>query len=269
VDFTLPNSPKAVNQSAECELLKQNGKYIRQELTAEQQKQQVDYLENFAKWVKKHTTTGAIKQEQIDVLRQKFPDLEKLNDLIAPNQFDTILLANSDASILYCDDFFLRSLVATTFGIEGIWTQALLMNLLEQGELDKYVYENSLVKLASSNYHFVVISADTLMEAAKQAMWLPTDPFTRVLKTLTHLETSMESMVTVLTNFLYEFYKLPRLVDRGHIIRQIINEATRHHNREQFLALLGRAVHLRFILLPLQKKEIENNINLWRQMHTI
>ena len=229
----------------------------------------VVYLENFAKWVKKHTTTGAIKQEQIDILRQKFPDLEKLNDLIAPNQLDTILLANSDASILYCDDFFLRGLVATTFGIEGIWTQALLMSQLEQDKLDKHVYKNSLVKLANSNYHYVVINADTLMEAAKQAIWLPSDPFTRVLKTMTRPETSMESMVTVLMNFLYDFYKLPRLVDRGHVIQQIITEATRHHNRDQFLALLGRAVHLRFILLPLQAKEIENNINLWRQMHTI
>lgn len=250
-------------------LFKQNGRYIRQELTAEQQKQRANYLEDFAKWVKKHTTTGAIKQEQIDGLRQKFPDLEKLNNLIAPNQLDTILLANSGASILYCDDFFLRTLVATTFGIEGIWTQVLLMSLLEQGKIDKQVYENSIVKLANSNYHFVVISADTLMEAAKQAMWRPGDPFTRVLKTLTRPDTGMDSMVTVLTNFLYEFYKLPRLVDRGGIIQQIINEATRHHNREQFLTLLARAVHLRFILLPLQAKEIENNINLWRQMHTI
>ncbi len=143
------------------------------------------------------------------------------------------------------------------------------MSQLEQGKLAKHVYENSLVKLANSNYHYVVISADTIMEAAKQAMWLPADPFTRVLKTLSRPETSMESMVTALTNFLYEFYKQPRLVDRGGIIQQIINEATRHHNREQFLALLGRAVHVRFILLPLQANEIENNINLWRQMHTI
>src|SRR5205823_8727793 len=140
-----------------------------------QQKQQVVYLENLAKWVKKHTTTGAIKQEQIDGLRQKFPDLEKLNDLVAPYQLDTILLANSEASILYCDDFFLRTLVATTFGIEGIWTQALLISQLEQGKLDKHVYENSLVKLPNSNYHYVVINTDTLMEAAKQAMWLPSD----------------------------------------------------------------------------------------------
>ncbi len=69
-------------------LYKQNGKYIRQEITAEQQEQRVDHLENFAKWVKNSTNTGPIKQEQIDMLRQKFPDLEKLNDLIAPHQLD-------------------------------------------------------------------------------------------------------------------------------------------------------------------------------------
>ncbi len=107
------------------------------------------------------------------------------------------------------------------------------------------------------------------MEAAKQATWLPADPFTRVLKTMTRPETCMESMVFVLTNFLYEFYKQSPIVDRGRIIQQIFNEAARHHNREQFLALLGRAIQVRFKLLSLQAKEIENNIKVWRQLHNI
>ena len=250
-------------------LYKQNGKYIRQEMTDEEHRQRIERLEHFAEWVRHHTTTGSMKQEQIDALRQKVPDPKQLNDLIASHQLDTIRLANGDTSILYCDDLVLRTLAVQTFDTKGIWTQALLVIQLKQGKLDKQIYEKASVKLANSNYHYVTISSDTLMEAAKQARWLPTDPFTRVLKGLTRPETSVESMVIVLTNFLYEFYKQPTIVDRGRIIQQILNDATRHHNPEQFLVLLDRAMQVRFKLLALPAKEIEDNVNLWRQLRNI
>lgn len=250
-------------------LYKQNGKYIRLEMTDEQHRQRVDHIEHFAEWVNLNTTTSPLKQEQIDALRLKVPDSKQLNDPIAPHQLDTIRLATSDGSILYCDDLFLRTLAAQTFGTKGIWTQALLIAQLAQGKLDEHTYEESAVKLANSNYRYVTISPGILIEAAKQAKWLPADPFTRVLKALTRAETSVESMVSVLTNFLYAFYMQPMIVDRGRIIQQILQDATRHHNRERVLALLGYATQARFQLLALQAKEIADNIQLWRQLHNI
>ena len=150
-----------------------------------------------------------------------------------------------------------------------MWTQALLMNQLKQGSLSKQMYEEASVKLASSYYHYIVIDPNTLLEAAKQANWLPNDPFTRVLKTLACPETTVESMVIVLINFLYEFYKRPVMPNRGGIIQQILTEATRHHNTTQFLTLLIQGIQARFKLLSLQEKEIEAYIQAWLLLHNV
>ncbi len=261
---------RAFSNKQKGTLYKQNGQYIRQEITKEQQNEQVKYLERFLSWIRNNTTIGSLKQEQLDALKQAVPNQEKLKDVIAPHQLDTILLAQGDEFVFYCDDFFLRSLAANTFGLEGgVWTQALLMQQLKQDSLSKQIYEEASIKLASSYYHYIVITPDTLLEAAKQANWLPNDPFTRVLKTLARPETTVESMVMILTNFLYEFYKRPVMPDRGGTIQQILTEATRHHNSTKFFTLLIQGIQARFKLLPLQAQEIEANIQVWRLLHNL
>lgn len=157
-----------------------------------------------------------------------------------------------------------------TFGIEGgVWTQALLIHQLQQERLSKQMYVEAVVKLASSYYHYLVITLETLLEAAKQANWLPNDPFTRALKTMARPETTIDFMVNVLTNFLYEFYKRPVMPNRGGIIQQLLTEATRHHHTTQFLTLLIQSIQARFRLLSLQEEEIEANIQTWRLLHNV
>ncbi|HSX36223.1 MAG TPA: DUF4365 domain-containing protein [Patescibacteria group bacterium] len=258
-----------MGQKPHMTLYKSGGKYIRQEVTAKEQRQRLSLIKKFSKWVDANTIVSAISQDQLDIVIEKSVDYDKLKDLINGAQLDAIKLSIGRNRILFSDDVGLRSLSTNTFGTNGIWTQALLAHQLEQGHITINDYDAHTVSLIQNNYHYVSISAAILMSAAKTAKWQAQEPLLSVLRSLSRPETTIESIAMVTSEFLYELYKQTTLTDKGLVLQQLLKETTRHHDADAFILLLQVGIRARFKLLPQQQKDINDVIASWQSLHSV
>lgn len=267
--FALITQHESIGKKKSMTLYKRNGQYIRQEITAKEQRQQLSHLKQLAKWVDVNTQVEALTQDQIDTIETNSTAPEKLDNLINEAQLDTIKLAIGESRIFYSDDTGLRGLSATTFGTRGVWTQALLAHLYNSEQMSLEEYERTTVELISHNYHHVAISPQILMNAAKTAKWSPQTPLTNALSTLSRPEVITASMVVVLVNFLYEFYKQVTLVDKSLVVNLILSEATRYHDKDEVIKLIRIALNARFRLNPVAFEDIQQNIEAWLKLHIL
>lgn len=267
--FALVTQHESIGKKKSMTLYKRNGQYIRQEITASEQRRQLGHLKKLVKWVDVNTQVQALTQEQIDAIETSSAAPEKLDDLINEAQLDTIKLAIGEGRLFYSDDVGLRSLSTSTFGTQGVWTQALLAHQFDSEQLSLEEYEHTTVELISHNYHHVSISPQILMSAAKTAKWSPQAPLTNALSTLSRPEVITTSMVAVLVNFLYDYYKQITLVDKSLVVNLLLSEATRYHDKEEVVSVIRVALRSRFRLNPVALQDITKIIDSWLEIHNI
>ncbi len=107
-------------------------------------------------------------------------------------------------------------------------------------------------------------------KAARQSKWLPSQPYTIVLKILSGKTSEESSTLSVSTNFLYELWKQPILAEqRDYLILSLLDVVMAGRNRQAILNKLISNVKRRFLLLPPAEKQIMSLIEIWNQMHII
>jgi tetratricopeptide (TPR) repeat protein len=261
---------ETVNKRSRMTLYKdKSGKYVREKVTAADHRRRLKALKDLAKWIDNNTITKPITQSQIDKLNAKAKNLKQLEDVIESSQLDAITLALEDGRVLLCDDAGLRDLAISSFGARGVWTQIVLQVQLVRGKVTEDDYKNFVIQLANSNYHHVGIGPDILLEAAKQAGWLPKYPLEEPIKLLSRPETTLQSIIIVLANFFYELYKQPTLVDKSYVVNFVLDTVTKNHDRKLFLPVMRRAIEVRFKLVPSLSKELLEIIGAWERLHSL
>lgn len=243
-----------------------DGKYIREEMTEADHRKKLKALKGLAGWVDSNTIIKPVDQSQVNALKEKAANLRQLEDIVEGSQLDAITLTLGGGRILLCDDAGLRDLAMDSFGVPGTWTQMLLQVQLEQGKLTREEYEDFVIQLANKNYHYVRIDPEILMAAAKRAEWVPRHPFDGVIKMLTRPETTIQSIVIVLANFFFEFYKQPTLIDKSCLIKYVLDSVVKYHDRNIFLPALKRAIKVRFQLAPSYSADLLNTISIWERL---
>lgn len=246
-----------------------NGKYIREKVTAADHRKRLKALKDLAKWIDDNTVTKPITQAQIDTLSAKTKNLKQLEDIVESPQLDVITLALEEGRVLLCDDVGLRDLAMSSFGVQGAWTQAILQVQLARGRITEEDYKNFVIQLANTNYHHVGIDPGILIEAAKQAEWLPKYPFDGVVKLLSRPETTVQSIIIVLANFFYELYRQPILVDKSYMINFILDTVVKNHERNVFLPVMKNAIEVRFKLVPNFRGDLLGIISTWEELHIL
>lgn len=247
-------------------LYKSNGKYFRQEITKEENERWIAKLKDLETWLDNNTQIEPIDQSQLDTFNEK---QDKLGELLEKPQVDTITLAIGEDRALLADDLMLRMLAKGSISVNGIWTQALLLALARQGNVDDETYIEATLYLASHNYHHILVNPALLMAAAEKSMWLPEEPFTYMLRAVTRKETTLQSLSIVIINFLYEFYKKPIPVDKTFVVQHILNEVNKNHDMVLFIAGMKAGINMRFQLLPNYAKEIQDTIDNWSSLHNL
>lgn len=267
--FALTSQHEAIGKKKSMTLYKRNGKYIRHEVSAEEQKQQLNGLKKLSKWIDRNTAVEPLSQDQIDVVNDQSVDPEKLDDLIDAAQMDTIKLSVGENRLLYSDDLGLRSLSGSAFGTNGIWTQPLLAHQCDVSLIPEDDYKRAVVVLIENNYHHTAISPQVLMAAAKAAKWTPRSPLTNAMSAIARPEVITTSMVIVLVNFLYDYYRQVTLADKTLVVNLVLSEATRHHDKDEVIAKLRAALKAKFKLHPTALQDIEGTIEAWISLHDL
>ncbi len=243
---------------------KEGDEFVRQDISAEDIRHNLEYLENILKWIS--TSCEIIPcRAALTVKRVQRQQLEKM---IGASPVETILIASEAGRLLYTDDGHLRSLARNEFKVNGVWTQVLLMKCLSERILDRDKYDECVIQLASLNYRHTSIDSFVLIDAARRSGWTPKPPFTTVLRLLGGQYSNEASARIVGTTFIYELFKqtiLPQ--QRDQLILALIDTMTSKRNPGVVLGELKKALERRFYLIPLSLSQVLALIDAWQKLH--
>lgn len=246
---------------------KEGDRFVRQEFSAQDIKRNLEHLEKTMAWIEKNCETIPCNV----ALTVKREQRKHLEELIGSSFIESILIASEPGAILYSDDERFRSLAKGEFDTDGVWTQVLLMQCMEEGILSKEKYNDMVIRLATLSYRHTSIDAGVLIEAAKQSEWLPKPPYTTVLKILGGQYSDEKSALIVGTNFLYELWKQPPILiqKRDQIILSILNALTSRRNPRIIISKLAKMLERKFYLIQPALQEVFSIIKAWEKTRIV
>lgn len=178
-----------------------DGRPTYQKVTAEDTEKRIEYIEKLIKWTNSNCEilpcNAALEMNKNKRL--------KYSKALGKSFMDTILIASEKGNLLYSDDAPLRRIAYTEFHINGIWTQATLMECLERNNLEKSVYDEAIVKLICFNYQHLFLNEDIILKSAELSEWLPLYPFSRVIGKIFINKPS--AVAKMLNKFLFKLFK--------------------------------------------------------------
>jgi hypothetical protein len=250
-------------------------RFFLHEVTADEVQRSRKYFEGIITWIKNNCEilpcTAALDMEQTE--RQ---ELEKL---VGTSFVDTLLIASKPGNLLYSDDWVLRQVAKARFDLDGVWTQAVLLRCQELTALEQSEYSEIVVKLVRSNYRYTSIDDHALIAAAKQADWLPNEPFASLLSLLGNAQRkdllilneqadriALSSVIGVAVNFLYRLWEQDIPVQRKHALGiSLLNSLVRdRHNLNSVLSALASGVRRKSLIILPYQSEILFLIRQWR-----
>ncbi|MEN6554196.1 MAG: hypothetical protein ABFC34_15060 [Methanobacterium sp.] len=141
----------------------------------------INYLEDLLVWIEHNcevlSCRGALK-----INRNK---RVQFNNLLSKSFMDTILIASDEGNLLYSDDGPLRLIAKEKFDVNGIWTQAVLLECLKRNNLKIDGYNKAIVKLLSFDYNSTYYNAQIIITAAEESEWISSNPYNTVINVIT------------------------------------------------------------------------------------
>jgi hypothetical protein len=163
--------------------------------------------------------------------------------------YDTLLAAQGGHYILVSDDFNLRRLAMSEFGIEAIWIQPLLMYAADTQRLKQDHYNRAVVQLATWRHEFTSINAQQLLFAANRGGWKVTSDFDALASTLALNRTDLRSNVLTCFQLLNDLWKKRQGPTKSqarkltHALLRGVDPGKSSNNETFFRELLGAVQH--------------------------
>lgn len=199
-------------------IAKRGKNYIRDEVTPDRVQKRADYIQGLINWVKDHAEVSPVRS----ALKMDATERHKAEEVIGKASLDSALLAQGKNRVFFTDDERLRMIAKVEFKVDGVWSQAVLTKLHDQGAITLDSYHAGIVRLAAAHYRHTSIAGDTLISAAKEAKWTPGSPFTDVVSEVTRRDITEESLVYVATGFLQQLWRQPLTFTQRQFLTQYI-----------------------------------------------
>ena len=120
---------------------------------------------------------------------------------------DGLLIASDNGTAYYTEDLLLRAVGQNEYGVQGIWTQPILMFLKQQGTIDSERYSNLIIELVKTNHKHTSINADILFFALTKGGSSIDESFEAVCNILNGYNANEDSAVKVATEFIIRLWK--------------------------------------------------------------
>lgn len=141
----------------------------------------INYLEDLLDWIKHNCDVISCKA----ALKINRKVRVQFNNLLTKSFMDTILIASEEGNLFYSDDGPLRLIAKEKFGVNGIWTQEVLLECLKRNNITINDYNKIIVKLLSFNYSGINYNSNTLILAAEEAEFKLSNPYTNIIDFVT------------------------------------------------------------------------------------
>jgi tetratricopeptide (TPR) repeat protein len=250
------------------------------EVTADEVQRSCEYFEGIIAWVENNCEilpcTAALDMEQ--------GERQELANLVGTSFFDTLIIASEPGNLLYSDDWALRQVAKARFELDGAWTQVVLLSCQEHNVLEQSEYSEIVVKLVRSHYRYTSIDDHVLIAAARQADWLPNEPFTSLLSLLGNAQRqdslilnehayriALSSVIGVAVDFLYRLWEQNISVQRKHALGvSLLNSLVLgRYSLDSILNSLASGVRRKSLIILPYESEIILFIRQWRNYYFV
>ncbi len=240
---------------------KQGDQYVKEEITADQLKKNSEYLKGILAWIKKNCVITPCHE----ALKLDADKREELYKLFGISSIDSILIAKQEDALLYSDDERLRSFALGSYSVQGVWTQAVIENLLNLGIISNEKYQDFVIRLVNSNYVFTSINSDTLIEATKQSQWKPDRNFMKMVSLLNGKKCDDIPAIIVVSDYIQKLINQPIFIDDPkNICFVVLDNAIKDRlNKPEFLQRLEIRLNKLFMLSPTKLSEAKLILAAW------
>jgi len=244
-------------------LWKEGDQFVKREVTEQDVEEGRCQLETLLQWI----TDNCDILPQPPSLRIGRTERQRFADLIGKGSFDTILVASDAGRLLFSDDQRLRTFAKQEFGIDGVWSQPVLMAGVNRGIIEGERYAKAVIKLVCSGYRLVSLDARTLIEAARMAEWRVAHPYDQVVDGLGGDMCDENSAIGVAVQFLYELWDTtvsPLAVD--YLMLRLLDALKRGRRLESMAGKLERSLNQRFLFIPFGGEHFLRVLAAWANM---
>jgi len=179
-----------------------NGRYFREEITAERLRSALDEVQNDLFWIEKNCH---ILPAESDL--ELSPEFRKISKRLRRNLFDSILAAESSHRILVCEDYHYRLLATQSGKIPSTWLQPVLMMARDRTVLPPEKYDEAVYYMLESGFWFITIDSGNLLRFANSEVDSDGRKFKKVAEALGGPSADMRSHVGVAVSFLNEIWE--------------------------------------------------------------
>jgi tetratricopeptide (TPR) repeat protein len=235
--------------------------YTLLETTAEELTQQLAFLGSLRDFVISKTKVVPAKGA-LELDKEKF---ERLNEMLGEGGIASILVAQEHGTLLYSDDLGLSSLARNDHGVESVWTQTILIRMLESKIITEDEYHDATRKLLLANYFHTYISIDDIKWVLQRDSFSLTGDVTHVMGFLKGPGPNEDAAVEV-TAELIKFVWAQTSVDRQRWLFLDFALNTLMSGREigRTLMKLKRRLQSKFLIL-LGLPSVLQSIDAWQQ----
>ncbi len=243
-------------------LAREGIRYTMREATAEERRQEVAYLEKLRDFVVAETkvvpATGAL-----DLGKERF---ERLNEMLGEGGVASILVAEEHNAPLYADDVGLSTMAQGEHGVEGFWTQTVLLHMLDGHIITGDEYHDAVRKLVLANYFYTFISVEDIKWVLRSNNFSLTADVTRIVGFLQGPGND-EDVAVEIVGELIKFVWVQTSVDsqRWLFLDFALNTLTTGREGTISLAKLKRKLRSKFSLLQLYLPSILQSVSIWQQ----
>lgn len=239
---------------------KEGDQYVRQEITPEALEQGQKFLQGIRSFIESRAVV-APAAGLLDFARAK---LEELQGILGREAIGAILVARERTLLLFSDDFGLRGVARNDWQVEGVWSQAVLVNLRDRGIVSDEEYREAIRRLALGNYYFVSINADDLMWMLIRNEMRPTYEVARILSLLEGPDCSEESAVRIIADLIRKVWLENILYNQKlWVLDLALGVLAKGRVASRVMERLKAELRTRFALMPLALPAIFRSIHLW------
>jgi tetratricopeptide (TPR) repeat protein len=141
-----------------------DGQYYRDEVTTERKKEALTVMEADQQWLAQHA-------QVIPATGSKDPSANwrMVEEKFGSHFLDEIRAAEGSGRILLTEDYILRTLARTEFGVPGVWLQPVLMKAVGTKRLTEEEYLRAVLGLIDANEEFISINPAVLYRSLRGA----------------------------------------------------------------------------------------------------
>lgn len=184
--------------------------------------------------------------------------------LLDAASLEAVLLAKEPGRVLLSDDAMLRGLAGAEYGVPGVWTQAVLLNLQDCGLLEKRKYADATITLVRAGFTFVTINGEVLLASAELDAWAPGETFRMLTSLLGSSSVEFSSAVAASTDFIGRLWNSAATeISRNALLMVLLNALSSGRRRKMVAKGVERALRARFQFAPTVVNETVAVLRVW------